>query len=74
MNTDDKKKFIIEKLIGELDLPQGAYEKAIKRYEDLGDWLSRDDSSLKDYEPHIFAQGSFLACSSQDQKLSSSLR
>ncbi len=47
MNTDDKKKFIIEKLIGELDLPQGAYEKAIKRYEDLGDWLSRDDSSLK---------------------------
>ena len=59
MNTDDKKKFIIEKLIGELDLPQGAYEKAIKRYEDLGDWLSRDDSSLKDYEPHIFAQGSF---------------
>ena len=59
MNTDDKKKFIIEKLIGELDLPEGAYEKAIKRYEDLGDWLSREESSLKDYEPHIFAQGSF---------------
>ncbi len=59
MKNDDRKKFIIEKSIGELDLPDGAYEKAVKRYDDLGDWLSRDESSLKDYEPHIFAQGSF---------------
>lgn len=59
MNDNDKKKFIIRKLIEELDLPEGAYEKAIKRYEDLGDWLGRKDSSLKDYKPHVFAQGSF---------------
>ena len=42
-----------------LELPDSAYEKAIKRYKDIGKWLSRDDSSCKYNDPHIFAQGSF---------------
>lgn len=59
MTTDEKKRFVILKLIEGLELPDSAYEKAVKRYEDFGEWLGRDDSSLKDNEPHIFAQGSF---------------
>ena len=59
MDNDKKNKFIVETLINELALPRVAYEKAIKRYEDLGEWLSREESSLKDYDPHIFSQGSF---------------
>ncbi len=59
MNQSDKKKIIANALTEALDLPTTAYEKAKQRYEDLGAWFSRDDSPLKDMDPHIFPQGSF---------------
>jgi hypothetical protein len=43
----------------EVDLPERAYELALKRYKDLGEWLSRGDSTLAGYDPHVFVQGSF---------------
>ncbi|WMI72185.1 nucleotidyltransferase [Aminobacterium sp. MB27-C1] len=55
----EQKKLIIENMIELLELPESAYEKAIKRYEDIGSWLSRDDSSVYINKPHIFPQGSF---------------
>ena len=59
MNSDEKKKQIIKKLIDRLELPDGAYDLAVKRYQDLGEWFDRDESTLKEYKPHIFPQGSF---------------
>lgn len=42
-----------------LELPPGAYEKAKRRYESLGEWFSREESTLALNDPHIFVQGSF---------------
>ncbi|MGQ5220501.1 nucleotidyltransferase [Staphylococcus equorum] len=47
-------------LVEELDLPESAYEKAQKRYEDLGEWFNRDNSLLNQNNVHIFPQGSFM--------------
>lgn len=47
-------------LVEELDLPESAYEKAQKRYEDLGEWFNRDNSLLNYNSIHIFPQGSFM--------------
>lgn len=46
-------------LLEDIDLPEGAYEQAEKRYEDLGAWISRPDSTLATFDAHIFVQGSF---------------
>lgn len=50
---------LLNELVDSLDLPNSAYEKAIDRYEDIGEWLGRDGSSCAMNEPHIFSQGSF---------------
>lgn len=42
-----------------LELPESAYEKAISRYQDLGAWFGRPESSIDANDPHVFAQGSF---------------
>ena len=57
-NNDNKEK-LLEAAAEELKLPRSAYEKAAERYEDLGEYLSREDSALKPHDPHVFAQGSF---------------
>jgi len=43
-----------------LDIPVSYYLEAKKRYESVGDWLSRGDSTLSIYNPEIYPQGSFL--------------
>lgn len=40
-----------------LELPPGAYERAKRRYESLGEWFSRKKSTLAANDPHIFVQG-----------------
>lgn len=60
MITREQKELILKEMIESLDLPESAYDRAIKRYEDLGEWFNRDESSLKDNEVHIFPQGSFM--------------
>lgn len=59
MVTNQQKISIINSIIEKLELPPSAYEKARKRYEDLGAWFDRDDLMVKDNDPHIFPQGSF---------------
>ena len=51
---------ILEILTNELDISKTEYEVAIKSYEAVGDWLSRQDSSIAKYEPEILPQGSFM--------------
>ncbi|MCT4624031.1 MAG: nucleotidyltransferase, partial [Schleiferiaceae bacterium] len=57
--TQRQKDKILDKLVEALELPDTAYQKAEARYTDLGDWFSREESSIRDFSPHIFAQGSF---------------
>lgn len=59
MKTPSGKDRILEALIAEIQLPDSAYDKAVKRYEDLGVWLNRDVSTIKQYSPRISPQGSF---------------
>lgn len=50
---------IMKVLAETIDIPESTYDKAERRYKNLGDWLGRDDSVCARYDPHIFAQGSF---------------
>ena len=43
-----------------VDIPDSAYDKAEKRYKDLGEWLCREGSEVARYDPSVFPQGSFL--------------
>lgn len=42
-----------------LEVPDSAYEQATERYEAVGRWLCADGSPLREYNPRIYAQGSF---------------
>lgn len=57
--TLEQQNSVLEKMVELLELPESAYEKAKKRYDDLGEWFDREDSTMKDFNPHIFPQGSF---------------
>lgn len=49
----------LERLARELDVPVSRYQEAAKRYESVGSWLCRDESTLKDLSPDVYVQGSF---------------
>lgn len=59
MTTREQKRLLLENMTAKLELPESAYEKAKKRYDDIGEWFGRDESMCKDNDPHIFSQGSF---------------
>lgn len=50
---------LLQELVAKLELPPSAYEKSVRRYQDIGEWLGRDDSSIAINDPHVFPQGSF---------------
>ena len=50
---------VLKSILEKIELPDDAYEKAEKRYKDIGEWLHRDDSSCLEYDPLVFSQGSF---------------
>lgn len=58
MQTEVKNE-LLRMLLENLELPGHAYEKAKSRYEDLGEWLCRQESLCREYEPNVFSQGSF---------------
>lgn len=59
MMTNEQKRVVIDNIVELLELPDSAYDKARKRYEDLGKWFDRDESAVSGNNPHIFPQGSF---------------
>ena len=59
MITTEQKQIILENMVKLLELPDSAYEKARNRYEDLGEWFDREESTVAGNSPHIFPQGSF---------------
>lgn len=56
---ETKKQIILRKMLAELEIPESAYEKAVSRYKDIGEWFARKESSLNQFDPHVFPQGSF---------------
>jgi hypothetical protein len=59
MTTREQKRLLLENMTAQLELPESAYEKAKKRYDDIGEWFGRNESLCKDNDAHIFPQGSF---------------
>ena len=51
---------VLEEIADALDIPPSKFEEAKGRYESIGDWLDRDESTLGAYNPAISPQGSFL--------------
>jgi hypothetical protein len=49
----------LERLALELDVPTSRYEEAESRYHSVGDWLGREESSLREHSPNVYVQGSF---------------
>jgi hypothetical protein len=49
----------LEEVYKKLDIPDDYYKKANRSYRAFTEWLNREDSLLKNYEPEIFIQGSF---------------
>lgn len=52
-------KYLFDHLLAEIDLPERAYELAEKRYTDLGEYLTREESAIARFDPHVAPQGSF---------------
>jgi len=46
-------------LADELEITEARYRAAERSYESLGDWLNRRDSSIRDFGPTVYVQGSF---------------
>ena len=59
MNTDTFTRELVNSIIELLDIPPSYYEKANERYQSLGRWMHRDESTLKDLSPDVYPQGSF---------------
>lgn len=56
--TDEAEKYL-EALAEELTISPSRYEQAVGRYKSLGDWLHRDASTVAQYDPQVYSQGSF---------------
>lgn len=57
--SDITRSRIVEALVGAIDIPASAYEKAEARYKDLAAWFGRQEARCQVYDPHIYPQGSF---------------
>lgn len=57
--SNTKSNDVLNTILEKIELPDSAYEKAEKRYKDLGDWLHRPESTCGIFDPHVFSQGSF---------------
>ncbi len=50
---------VLKSILEKIELPDSAYEKAEKRYKDIGEWLHREESTCLEYDPLVYSQGSF---------------
>lgn len=49
----------LDDAIQEIEISPSNLEKAHQRYQSVGRWLCREESSLKNFSPNIYPQGSF---------------
>ncbi|MCY3985660.1 MAG: nucleotidyltransferase [Candidatus Dadabacteria bacterium] len=50
---------LLQDLVKELQVPPSRYKEAEKRYKSLGEWLHRQNSTVRDGAPDVYVQGSF---------------
>ncbi len=50
----------LEEVAKSIDITPTQYEDAVAKYTSIGEWLDRPESTLDEYDPEIFPQGSFL--------------
>lgn len=50
---------ILDAIAKELDISDAKFEEAENRYKAIGNWLNRNASNIRIYEPEVFPQGSF---------------
>lgn len=57
----EKKQYkqILESLVNQLDITPAQFEKAKNHYESVGNSLQDDKSSIREFDPDIYPQGSF---------------
>ena len=65
MNTTKTKKLrshedVLEAIAEAIDIPKHLEQVARDRYQSIGNWLDRDASSIKQFDPEVSPQGSFL--------------
>lgn len=65
MNTTKTKELrshedVLEAIAEAIDIPEHLEQVARERYQSIGNWLDRDASTIKQYDPEISPQGSFL--------------
>jgi hypothetical protein len=58
-NVSSTSQRFIEALVDELEISDTRYEQASDSYQSLGRWLNRSDSTIADYGPTVYVQGSF---------------
>lgn len=49
----------IDQIVEELAVPQDRFDQAERRYKDLGEFLHREESKVRDFDPEVYIQGSF---------------
>ncbi|MFK0382482.1 nucleotidyltransferase [Agrobacterium sp. NPDC090273] len=50
---------LLEAMIAELEIPEHRYEQADRSFKSFGDWLHREESSVRHLDPQVYCQGSF---------------
>ena len=56
--NEDKANKILREILESIELPDSAYERAKERYEGIGKWLHREESTCSSLSPHVFPSGS----------------
>lgn len=57
-NTHEKTEKFLQNLVKSLEITDTAQQKAEDRYLSIGNWLSREDSLLAQFQPEVYSQGS----------------
>lgn len=59
MTTSPVANRFLERIAAALDIPESRYEAAARSYVSIGNWLRRPESTLAQFDPTVFSQGSF---------------
>ncbi len=59
IGTTRDRNLMVEKTVDLLDIPRSYYDRAVQRYESIGAWLQRPESTLAVFNPAVYSQGSF---------------
>lgn len=57
--TDDQVEKFLQAMAEELAIPDSRYEQAETSYKSLGDWFHRPESTVRNFDPTVYVQGSF---------------